>query len=449
MKIRTYVAADMRQALRLVRDEQGPDAVILPTRTVNGTVEVVAAVDPLQAEADLTTATASAAVPPPPMAQAPAPELPMPRPLALHPAILERYEGTPVDAPAARGTSTPHTAATSRINRSGSLETGPLRAETRAEPVHSNDSEELTTELRSLRQMLENQLAQLAWNDLTRRAPTAAEVLKELTQVGLAQELCAELVAGLPPGLAFDDALRRTLALLARRVTVAGERWFEQGARLMFVGPTGAGKTTAIAKLAARWVMQHGQRDISLVSVDSTRIGAQQQTAILGRLLGVQAMRVEHPGELTELLSTLAGKRMILVDTAGVSPREHDLPERIEALQAAITTSRLETCLVLAANAQAGALEEAVQRFAPLWPATALVTRLDEAASLGGTLSTLIRAQLPVSYVTEGQRIPDDLSPARAHQLVARAVQLSKTAGALAGEDLLARRFGGVAHVIA
>jgi flagellar biosynthesis protein FlhF len=209
------------------------------------------------------------------------------------------------------------------------------------------------------------------------------------------------------------------------------------------------GKTTAIAKLAARWVLRHGTRDVALISVDTARIGAQEHLKTLGRLLGVEAFAAEDPADLPNLIARLGERRLLLIDTAGSGPRDPELEARIASLNAAAGAAQLETCLVLAASAQAGALEEAVQRFATLNPASCLITKLDEATSLGGTLSVLMRSQLPVSYVSEGQRIPEDLSPARAHQLVAKAVQVARTAGALAGEDLLTRRFGGVAHGIA
>jgi flagellar biosynthesis protein FlhF len=123
------------------------------------------------------------------------------------------------------------------------------------------------------------------------------------------------------------------------------------------------------------------------------------------------------------------------------------LQDELATLAAA--SKRLETTLVLSAAAQAGAIEEAVQRFAAAQPATCVLTKLDEATSLGGAVSTLIRARLPVSYVSEGQRVPEDLSPARAHQLIARAVDLSRKSGASVDEDLLRRRFGAVAHAMA
>jgi flagellar biosynthesis protein FlhF len=265
--------------------------------------------------------------------------------------------------------------------------------------------------------------------------------------LGLAHDLAAELVAQLPARLELAEAHRLALAMIARKIEVSEERWLETGGFVAFVGPTGVGKTTLVAKLAARWVLRHGARDIALISTDSVRIGAQEQIHTLGRLLGVPAYAIDGPAELPQLLDHLDGKRLVLIDTAGYGQRDQRLVEELSMLAGA--SDRLETCLVLSAASQAGAIEEAVERFAVAQPATCVLTKLDEATSLGGSLSMLIRSRLPLAYVSDGQRVPEDISPARAHQIVARAVELSRKAGANADEDLLRRRFGGVAHALA
>jgi flagellar biosynthesis protein FlhF len=213
------------------------------------------------------------------------------------------------------------------------------------------------------------------------------------------------------------------------------------------VGPTGVGKTTLIAKLAARWVLRHGPRDMAIISTDSVRIGAQEQIHTLGRLLGVPAYSIDGAGELEALLEHIGERRFVLIDTAGLSQRDARLNSELTTLASA--NHRIETSLVLSASAQAGAIEEAVARFAPARPASCVLTKLDEATSLGGALSMLVRSKLPLAYLSDGQRVPEDLSPARAHQLIARAVELSRSAGATADEDLLQRRFGAVAHALA
>ncbi|MFM1885590.1 MAG: hypothetical protein RL026_747 [Pseudomonadota bacterium] len=381
MKIRTYMARDMRSALRQIREEQGPDAVILSSRQVAGGVEVSAAVDP-----EPVVAVAPAAVPP-----------------------VQHVRVAPV-------------------------------------PPVAGIAPEVGEELRHLRQILEQQMARLAWNDLTRRAPAQAALLQTLTEIGLPQSLAGALVAAQPGGLGHEDALRRALGELATRLQVTGDAWLEHGGRIAFIGPTGVGKTTAIARLAARWVMRHGPRDIAIVSLDTQRFGAEEQLRVLGRLLGVETFVPEEVERLPELLARLSRRRFVLIDTAGLGPRDDALLHAQDLVQA---TQDLQVCLVLSAAAQAGALQQAFQRFAVFEPTALLLTKLDEATSLGAVLALVAGSGLPLTYLCDGQHIPEDMVPARAAALVDRAVALAREHGATASEELLTRNFGGVAHVFA
>jgi flagellar biosynthesis protein FlhF len=498
MKIKHYRAEDMRTALRQVRDAQGPDAVILSSRRVPGGVEVVAAVDYEGEDAATEQLVDSGLVDTYGADRRQAPtnvSQPAPARTAQHdPALFgaaksqAQQQARRAAAPVERAPANEYVSERAELTRQFAPPPAQVRESERAqqtdryymaddrddstqryaaaerapakravsEPSRDRDLDRLdlidansdvNEELRTLRRMLETQLATLAWNDLSRRSPIQTELLKQLTQLGLAQELATEIVTQMPTRLELAEAHRFALALLARKIETTGERWMDGGGVVALVGATGVGKTTLIAKLAARWVMRHGTRDIALISTDSVRIGAQEQIQTLGRLLGVPAYAIDGAAELSDVLDHLADKRMVLIDTAGLSPRDPRLEQELKLLAAAST--RMETTLVLSAAAQAGAIEEAVTRFAPAKPTTCMLTKLDEATSLGGAISTLIRARLPVTYVSEGQRVPEDLAPARAHQLIARAVDLSRKSGASADEDLLRRRFGTVAHAIA
>jgi len=411
MKITRHAAPDMRQALRAVRDQLGPDAVILASRRTSTGVEVTAAID---FESD-------AHAPDQPPAQAAPPQaLEPPVPVATPPEVQSAGAQTaPPEAPPVPDVASP-----------------PAMPSTAME-----------SELKTLRRMLETQLARLAWSDLVKRAPIHTEMLRELTEVGLATDLAAEVVSALPAGAELILARRLAIATVAQKLLVTGDRWLQEGGRIALVGPTGVGKTTVLAKLAVRWALLHGTRDLALVSADSLRIGAHEQMQSLGQLLGAPVHVLEDCAELPQLLGQLAQRRLVLIDTAGSSQRDTQLGARLTALASA--GCGLETALVLAASTQAGAVAEAVTRFAPARPASCVLTKVDEAASLGGTLSVLARARLPISYVSEGQRVPEDLRPARALELVSSAVQLAQASGAVADEDLLKRRFGGVAHAIA
>jgi flagellar biosynthesis protein FlhF len=391
MKMRRYLAKDMRQALNQVREAQGPDAIILSSRRTDEGVEVVAAID-FDAETALHSSTETGE---------------------------QQYASTAPD----------FTAQMQRI------------------PIATEAASDMSTELHGLRRLLETQVATLAWNDLTRRAPLQTALLKELTQLGFAQALVIEVVSQVPARLDWHAAQRMALALIAKRIVTDNERWLEQGGMVAFVGPTGVGKSTLVAKLAARWVLRHGPRELVLIAADSVRIGAQDQLLNLGRLLGVPTYTVDHMVELKPILSSLTGNRLVLIDTAGFSQRDARLAAELELLTTA--HSRLETSLVVSANTQAGTLDEIFLRFAAATPKSCVLTKVDEATSLGGSISALTRYALPVTYFSEGQRIPEDLSAVRAHQLVVRAVELARRSGAQADEELLTLRFGGVAHALA
>jgi flagellar biosynthesis protein FlhF len=437
MKISKYTGADMRQALRAVREQLGADAVILSSRRVLNGVEVTAAIDYDSAETQA-QAEGSARE-----AQSPT-RFEGEEFVKLSPAALAQAAAAPVvraapPAPAATPAALP---VSLLIDPRLTAPASPAAA-----PASSPGNEALNEELRTLRRILETQVAQLAWNDLTRRAPIHTEVLRELTRIGLTPEFASQIVSQLPSSTDLTQARRLAIASVSQQVPVTGDRWLDDGGRVALIGPTGVGKTTTLTKLAVRWVLRHGPRDLALVSADTARIGAHDAIRSLGQMLGAQVHAVDDLSALPELLTQLAHHRFVLIDTPGLGQRDPQLGARLAELAAA--GPQVETALVLSASTQAGAIEEIVTRFAPAKPSSCLLTKMDEAASLGGALSVLSRAALPISYVSEGQRVPEDLRPARALELVSCAVQLAQASNATADEDLLGRRFGEIAHALA
>jgi len=465
MKITRHTGPDIRHALRAVRESLGSDAVILATRRTAQGVEITAAMDfdaekmqdatdalsrrELASEEPLAPPAPVVAKAAPPMTVPPIPQLkPLP-PIyqvpARLPAVIKAEEliqpAKVIPPPSYIAEEAPTSSISSAVAAAYSLPGGHLI------PTLDAANDAMSSELKSLRRMLEVQLAQLAWKDLARRAPLHAEILRELTEIGIEQGLAAEIVSALPQNCEANQARRHMGAALAQRLAVTGDQWLEQGGRIALVGPTGVGKTTTLAKLAVRWVLRHGSRDLALVAGDSVRIGAQDQVRALGQLLGVPVFALDSLQELPGVLARLSRFRMVLVDTPGAGQRDASLPQRLQEL--ARVGSELHTTLVLAASTQAGVTEEVVRRFAAAGPTSCVLTKVDEAVSLGGTLSVLARARLPIAYVSEGQRVPEDLRPARSEELIAAAVQLAQTNGAAADEDLLKRRFGDVAHALA
>jgi flagellar biosynthesis protein FlhF len=412
MRIIVQVAPNTRLALRGIRERLGENAVILSSRRVPEGVEVTAGAD------------------------------------VSEPAIAEATPAAPLLAPAVSAAAAP-----AAIAEPVTLSVPPLAAVAPVPPITGPlpprsapvSGDAVGQELKSLRCMLETQLAQLAWSDLTRRLPVHAELLRELTEIGLARDLAERIAEQLPEGADLAHARRFAFTALAQYLPVTGERWAEAGGCLAFVGATGVGKTTSLAKIAVRWALRQGARDLALVAADSTRIGAQDEVRALGQLLGAAVYVPERFQDLPALLTQLSNFRLVLIDTPGASLKDPKFSARLAVLSSC--ASQLESVLVLSANTQAAALDEVLRRFEPAHPACALLTKLDEAASLGGSISALIRAQLPLCYVSDGQRVPEDLRPARTLDLVSRAVALAKENAASADEDLLRHRFGKVSHV--
>lgn len=415
MRMQRFIARDMRSALAQVRDAMGPDAVILSSGRVGQDVEVVAAIDPEVMHAVETEATQVR--------------------ISARAQVAAQAEARP--AAAADKTSPLQRRASSQLSEK-------LAPAFEAPAAAAAPTQELAAEVKDMRRMLEAQLATLAWNDMSRRSPIQAAMLKELAQLGITQDLANSLVRKIPANLNFAAARRFALATIARTIQCTGDQWLEKGGVVAFAGPAGAGKTTLLAKLAARWVLRHGPRRVAIVSADAVRIGAHEQMHMLGRLLGVTTHNVFDVSELPELLYELRGCQFVMIDTAGASPRDPELARRLRLLRQ--MQASIQTSLVLPASTQAGAIDEVVQRFALAEPSSCVITKVDEAVSLGGVLSALVRHKLPVAYLSDGQRVPEDLAPARSHTLVSRAVEISSHNGSTADDEVMQRRISGVAH---
>jgi flagellar biosynthesis protein FlhF len=364
MKIKRYFAPDIRQAIRKVRDEQGPDAVILSNRAVDGGVEIVAAVDYENFVAGIDTPAAASAPP------RPAPAVPAGR----------AAEAAPADD------------AVSAMGR----------------------------ELKNLRGMLEHQLSGLAWGELGRRHPQRVLLIRQLRELGLSAALAQRIGNEIPEQPDMERAWRQALALFARYLPVTDDDILAHGGVVALVGPTGVGKTTTVAKLAARALLRHGPKSVALVTADDQRIGAHEQLKIYGQILDIPVRVARDHRTLQAAISELRAHRLILIDTAGMSQRDLRLAEQLAMVRGG--SSAVKLYLVLSANGQIAALEETVAAFGAGRVQGAIITKVDETASLGGVLSVLAAHQLPVAYVSEGQRVPEDLAPARAHNLVARCV---------------------------
>ncbi len=421
MKIKRYHAPDMRRAILLVREDLGPDAVILSnTRTPTGT-EIVAAID--YDEALLARFT-------PPRG----PDL---TPRREREAALEDLRlGRNVDRPA-----DPPPGGRRRDDRDP--------AERRRTPAPRSDDgaalARMQNELRTLRALLVDQMSGLAWREAQREYPMRTRMLKRLIGLGLSPALARELAQESDEHAQVEQNWRTLLGRLAHRLQVTGDDILERGGIAALVGPTGVGKTTTIAKLAARYTLRHGRGRVALVSTDCYRIAAHEQLRTFSRILGVPMHVAKDMESLQEVLGGLRDKDLVLIDTAGMSQRDLRLYEQFSLF--GDPALRVRTYLVLAANTQRAVVEEVLETCAPAGPHGCIVTKVDETTSLGGVLSAAMARQLPVAYFTDGQRVPEDLHVARSHTLVSRCVAIMQEAGARHHDPQTALTVGGlVAH---
>jgi flagellar biosynthesis protein FlhF len=426
MKIKRYSAASMRAALALVRAEQGPDAVILSSRRGDDGIEVIAAVDydeALFADAKRQAPIIAAA---PGMAPAPIASIESPAPAGRPPANILRPMAIAREMPAAPAPAP-------------ALASAPPRVAPRAAAA---DYGAMQRELVGLRRLLETGLAGITWSDKRLREPLKARVLEDLTAMDIAPDVAMSLAELTPQRTSLDNPSHIPLALLARHLPIVNDTTCVAGGITAIVGPTGAGKTTTIAKLAARWCMQHGSQDLALVSTDGYRIGAREQLMTYARILGAPMHAANGAKELARVLERLKSKKLILIDTAGMGPRDVRLIEQLATLK--YGASRARVLLALPAQAEGQALDEIVCAFVRIKPAACVLTKVDEAASLGAAISTVLRHHLKIAYVCNGQRIPEDLHASHLKRiwLVREALERGQRSP-VRDEAYLARNFGG------
>jgi flagellar biosynthesis protein FlhF len=411
MKIKRFFAADMRNAIRQVRETLGPDAVILSNKSVDGGVELMAALD--------FDAAAFAAQEP----VVEAASLP-----------VEDKVVTPFSPEENRPVETQPEVAASR----------PQKIEWSQDPVLTD----MRQEMQALRRMMENELSELTWRDMGKRQPQVQELLRRLMTLGLSPDICHELAQKCHGFGNLDQGWRKALYFLATALDTTGDDLLEHGGAVAVIGPTGVGKTTTLAKLASRYALRHGNRHVALISTDNYRIGAQEQLTTYARILDVPMRSAANAEELNVALNAFADKRLILIDTAGMSQRDVRISEQLGLLRAG--NKRVRSLLTLSATTQQAALRHAIEAFGVANPDALILTKLDEAGSLGGVLSAIMDSNLKISYVTDGQKVPEDLHLARPHTLVSRAVNLAYQDGAGLSEEFLALALGGTradAHV--
>lgn len=527
MKIKRFVAADMRSAMNLVRKEHGPDAVILSNRRIEEGIEIVAAANYDESAVQRALEASRREIAPPPA--------PKPRTAAdaVIAAVTRRRSNTPAPEPVAATTSAVAALARAAVGATGrtldsadeivptrgstgfaatlaraavnepalpdqmfapfaeaivapapasaaptnrarfqidppheahhesaapavqppplptaavadvqpgitASEPAPTEANDESSPapvlapaptltvVAQDDAEirQLRQEVAGMRQVIEREMNRFT-DERLRGCPVRATALDLMDEYGFDAGLARDVAMQIPLETEAHRGRGLMLGLISRKLPIAPVDPLEEGGVIALVGPTGAGKTTTIAKLASRFAEKHAPRDVALVTTDTTRIGAREQLYGYGRQLGIAVHEANSGTDLDQLLERLKDYKLVLIDTAGLGPRDRALAAQLQWLRAA---RQVRTLLVLPANTSFGDMDEVVRRFGAANLQGLVLSKLDETGRFGNALSVAVDHALPITWVTDGQDVPEDLHRASAANLVLRLEDLRRAA---------------------
>lgn len=358
MKIKRFIAPDMRQALKAVKDALGPDAVILSNKMIDDGVELMAAIDFDQQ------------------------------------AVQETQDA-------------------SRNKPTRKLDTSVAAA---SEPVEFDEFKAMRQEMRELKRFMSSGLNELGWQDLARKQPENKAVLHRLLSMGISAELAKNLAVRVKTDDDLEASWQQVLNLLEEKIPVSEEDVLTYGGIVALVGPTGVGKTTTIAKLATHFAMRHGSDKVALVTTDDFRIGAREQLQTYGKILNVPVSMVRNSEEMTNCLNALTRYRLVLIDTAGMAQENEHFRQQMDILNH--SQRKISKFITLSAATEKTALEKAIKMYDGVASDGCILTKLDEAASLGGVLSSVVAHNLALAYLTDGQKVPEDLQLVRSHALI-------------------------------
>lgn len=348
MKLKRFVAPDVRTAMQQIKADFGSDAVILSSTRVDGGVEVVAAIDFDESVLSSNAAVASA------------------QPPSLH----------------------------------------------NGQTALASPMDEMRLEIQTLRNMLEAQLR----GNVSTGEPLRMVLMQKLLYLGVSPMTALSLVNQVNPGLNHLRAWQQVLKDLASAIPIHDINRIEEGGIFAFVGPTGVGKTTTLAKIAARFVLRFGAENLGLITMDTYRIAAQEQLLLYGKILGVQVSVATDSITLARSIRQLSDKKLVLIDTAGMNPADERVSKEMDLLSSHMQS--IATVLVLPATSHYQVLIDAIKRYQINRVEQCVVTKLDESLALGGILSAVAETGLPISYLTHGQRVPEDIKLATRHQLI-------------------------------
>lgn len=475
MTVKRFVGATARECLRRVKEELGPDAIVVSNKAIDNGVEILAM------STDSLDALSGGGGFPAPASQnrtdtgadgadddyrvtlsAGKQKSQAVRP--WYPGILDQQHSKAAHTaePAVSGRTAASSASGTSGNEKSRLRPLPPRTATgksaalpsapqvaaslrdaaaKASAMGVDDASpqvaQMMDEMKLIKSLLERQLSGFAWGEMAKESPVKVQLASELLDAGFAGQSARRLVQEMPTDITLEDGRKWLRAAVNRRLrTLPAEADFvDQGGIYALVGPTGVGKTTTTAKLAARCVVRYGAERLALLTTDGYRIGAHEQLRIYGRILGVPVFVVRDGEDLRRTLADLRDKHMVLIDTVGMSQRD-----RMVAEQAAMLTrsGRVNRLLLLNAGSRGDTLDDVVRAYAGEDLAGCILTKVDEAASLAPALDCVVRHGLTLAYVANGQRVPEDLHLPNRNYLMHRAFKIAQTATAhrLSKEEL-------------
>ena len=326
---------------------------------------------------------------------------------------------------------------------------GAERSVTAALPAPAGDGmvQHMMREMASMKALMQRELSSMAWLGMKERSPARAAMMQMLLDSGFSPALMRELVGAVQEDATAAVARKLVTAEIQRRLPVTThEALVEQGGVFALIGPTGVGKTTTVAKLAARCVVRHGANSLALLTTDSYRIAAHDQLRIYGRILNVPVHAVKDGDDLKSTLLQLRDKRAVLIDTVGMSQRDKMVAEQAAMLGAG--NGQIRRLLLLNASTNAATLDEVIRNYSGGGIHGCIITKIDESASVGAALDSAIRHKLRVHYVTNGQRVPEDVHVPNATYLTERALRVTTDAAVhtLRPEEYPFAMGAGVAH---
>ncbi|SFK00998.1 flagellar biosynthesis protein FlhF [Succinivibrio dextrinosolvens] len=470
MKLKRFVAKDMRTALAKIKEELGAEAVIMSNKRVGPNVEIIAGVEgdipvaPVKTQSRSKGQITSNIQEDSPLSRIIADDevtlsssknksevKPVTKSVggskseAFAKSLLEILERQQQSAPEVA--TEKKTAKTSKVKAKApaplSEQTGlrdlfikeeEKKKEKKVESSHgissyiSKESESEKTEIEqlrhdvdSIRRLLQFELAGLMSDTKKREEPVRAMIYELLLSSGFDKSISNELSESIDSDASFNFAWRQLAQNLERRIKTGSDEIVTDGGIVTLIGPAGVGKTTTIAKLAARFVMKYGADRVALITADHYRIGAVEQVKTYGRIMGCSTFAIKSIDELPEMLYTLRDKSLVLVDTVGVGLHDERFESQVNALKKQ-SRLKMKHYLVLPATAQRKVLEHAYEHFSNIGLKGIILTKIDESESLADALSLCIKQKLMLSYVTDGQRVPEDLEVPDARALALKAL---------------------------